>query len=122
MRPAHLDPLFAPLNSLPGIGPKAGELYARLLGRESIDDCRVIDLVFHAPHSLIDRRYQPGIARAPQGAIVTITGRVDRHQPPPPRTSQPYRVFLHDDTANWRSPSSASREIGWRRRCRSTKP
>ncbi len=98
MRPALLDPLFAPLNSLPGIGPKAGELYARLLGRDSIDDCRVIYLVFHAPHSLIDRRHQPGIARAPQGVIVTITGRVDRHQPPPPRTSQPYRVFLHDDT------------------------
>jgi ATP-dependent DNA helicase RecG len=98
MRPSLLDPLFAPLNSLPGIGPKAGDLYARLLGRESIDDCRVIDLVFHAPHSLIDRRHQPGIARAPQGVIVTITGRVDRHQPPPPRTSQPYRVFLHDDT------------------------
>ncbi len=98
MRPALLDPLFAPLNSLPGIGPKAGELYARLLGRESIDDCRVIDLVFHAPYSLIDRRHQPGIARAPQGAIVTITGRVDRHQQSPPRTSQPYRVFLHDDT------------------------
>ncbi|CAN7511801.1 ATP-dependent DNA helicase RecG [Pararhizobium sp. LjRoot255] len=98
MRPALLDPLFSPLNSLPGIGPKAGELYARLLGRESIDDCRVIDLVFHAPHSLIDRRHQPGIARAAQGAIVTITGRVDRHQPAPPRTSQPYRVFLHDDT------------------------
>jgi len=98
MRPALLDPLFASLNSLPGIGPKAGELYARLLGRESIDDCRVIDLVFHAPHSLIDRRHQPGIARAPQGAIVTISGRVDRHQPPPPRTNQPYRVFLHDDT------------------------
>ncbi|WP_426130298.1 ATP-dependent DNA helicase RecG [Pararhizobium sp. PWRC1-1] len=98
MRPALLDPLFAPLNSLPGIGPKAGELYARLLGRDSIDDCRVIDLVFHAPHSLIDRRHQPGIARTPQGVIVTITGRVDRHQPPPPRTSQPYRVFLHDDT------------------------
>ena len=97
MRPALLDPLFAPLNTLSGIGPKAGELYARLLGRESIEECRVIDLVFHAPHSLIDRRHQPGIARAPQGAIVTITGRVDRHQPPP-RTNQPYRVFLHDDT------------------------
>ncbi|WP_275791101.1 ATP-dependent DNA helicase RecG [Pararhizobium gei] len=98
MRPAILDPLFAPLNTLSGIGPKAGDLYARLFGRESIDDCRVIDLVFHAPHSLIDRRHQPGIARAPQGSIVTITGRVDRHQPAPPRTSQPYRVFLHDDT------------------------
>lgn len=99
MRPALLDPLFAPLSSLPGIGPKLGEAYARLLGRESIDDCRVIDLLFHAPHSLIDRRHQPGIALAPQGAIVTITGRVDRHQPPPRgKSNLPYRVFLHDAT------------------------
>ncbi|MCA1365871.1 ATP-dependent DNA helicase RecG [Bradyrhizobium sp. BRP14] len=99
MRPALLDPLFSPLDTLPGIGPKTGELYARLLGRESIEDCRVIDLLFHAPHSLIDRRRQPGIAYAPQGAIVTITGRVDRHQPSPRgRPNVPYRVFLHDDT------------------------
>lgn len=99
MRPALLDPLFSPLNTLPGIGPKIGELYARLLGRESIEDCRVVDLVFHAPHSLIDRRQQPGIANAPQGVVVTITGRVDRHQPPPPgKQNLPYRIFLHDET------------------------
>lgn len=99
MRPALFDPLFSPLNTLPGIGPKIGELYARLLGRESIEDCRVVDLVFHAPHSLIDRRQQPGIANAPQGVVVTITGRVDRHQPPPPgKQNLPYRIFLHDDT------------------------
>ncbi|CAN7296800.1 MULTISPECIES: ATP-dependent DNA helicase RecG [Ensifer] len=99
MRPALLDPLFSPLNTLPGIGPKIGELYARLLGRESIEDCRVVDLVFHAPHSLIDRRQQPGIANAPQGVVVTITGRVDRHQPPPPgKQNLPYRIFLHNDT------------------------
>lgn len=99
MRPALLDPLFSPLNTLPGIGPKVGELYARLLGRESIEDCRVVDLVFHAPHSLIDRRQQPGIANAPQGVVVTITGRVDRHQPPPPgKQNLPYRIFLHDET------------------------
>ncbi|WP_377288731.1 ATP-dependent DNA helicase RecG [Rhizobium sp. SG2393] len=99
MRPAILDPLFAALDSLPGIGPKVGPLYAKLLGRESITDCRVIDLLFHAPHGLIDRRKQPGIADAPQGSIVTITGRVDRHQPPPRgKSSVPYRVFLHDET------------------------
>ncbi|OKP75445.1 ATP-dependent DNA helicase RecG [Ensifer adhaerens] len=99
MRPALLDPLFSPLDTLPGIGPKIGELYARLLGRETIEDCRVVDLVFHAPHSLIDRRQQPGIAHAPQGIIVTITGRVDRHQPPPRgKPNLPYRVFLHDET------------------------
>jgi ATP-dependent DNA helicase RecG len=99
MRPSLLDPLFASLSSLPGIGAKTGELYARLLGRESIEDCRVIDLIFHVPSSIIDRRKQPGIALAPQGSIVTITGRVDRHQPPPRgNSSVPYRVFVHDDT------------------------
>jgi len=98
MRPAILDPLFASISSLPGVGPKVADLLVKLLGRESLDDTRVIDLLFHAPSSIVDRREQPGIARAPQGTIVTITGRVDRHQPPPPRTSQPYRVFLHDET------------------------
>ncbi len=99
MRPALLDPLFAPVASLPGVGPKLAGLIATLLGREEADDCRVIDLLMLAPHRLIDRRYQPGIALAPQGAIVTVTGRVDRHQPPPRgNRSVPYRVFLHDDT------------------------
>ena len=99
MRPAILDPLFASISSLSGVGPKVSELLVKLLDRETIDDCRVIDLIFHAPHSIIDRREQPGIARAPHGAIVTITGRVDRHQPPAnPRSNVPYRVYLHDET------------------------
>lgn len=99
MRPAILDPLFASISSLSGVGPKVSELLVKLLDRETIDDCRVIDLIFHAPHSIIDRREQPGIATAPQGAIVTITGRVDRHQPPPnARSNVPYRVYLHDET------------------------
>jgi ATP-dependent DNA helicase RecG len=99
MRPFILDPLFASLSSLPGIGAKTGELYARLLGRESIEDCRIIDLLFHVPFGLIDRRNQPGIALAPPGAIVTVTARVDRHQPPPRgNRNAPYRIFLHDDT------------------------
>ena len=99
MRPALLDPLFASVSSLPGVGPKLAELLARLLGREDAEDARVLDLLFHAPSSIVDRRNQPGIALAPEGVIVTITGRVDRHQPPPPgKSSMPYRVFLHDQT------------------------
>ncbi|EJT05914.1 ATP-dependent DNA helicase RecG [Rhizobium sp. CCGE 510] len=99
MRPAILDPLFSPISGLPGVGPKIADLLVKLLGRETLEDCRVIDLIFHAPFSLIDRRNQPGIARAPQGAIVTITARVDRHQVPPRgKSNNPYRVFLHDET------------------------
>ncbi|MBL0372979.1 ATP-dependent DNA helicase RecG [Rhizobium sp. KVB221] len=99
MRPSLLDPLFASLSSLPGIGQKTGELYARLLGRETLEECRIIDLLFHVPQGLIDRRKQPGIALSPAGAIVTVTARVDRHQPPPRgNSSVPYRVYLQDDT------------------------
>ena len=99
MRPTILDPLFSPVSGLPGVGPKISELFVKLLERETPDDCRVIDLLFHAPSSLVDRRNQPGIARAPQGAIVTITARVDRHQAPPRgNRNVPYRVFLHDET------------------------
>ena len=99
MRPSLLDPLFASVSTLPGVGPKLAQLLASLLGREDAEDARVVDLMFLAPHRLIDRRNQPGIARAPQGAIVTVTGRVDRHVPPPRENrSAPYRVFLHDET------------------------
>ena len=99
MRPTILDPLFSPVSALAGVGPKIAELLVKLLGRETPEDTRIVDLLFHAPHSLIDRRNQPGIARAPQGAIVTITARVDRHQAPPRGKSNiPYRVFLHDET------------------------
>ena len=94
MRPALLDPLFSPLSSLPGIGPRLGELFARLLGQESLEECRVVDLLFHFPHGIVDRRRQPGIAHAPQGTIVTVTGRVDRHQPPPTARSM---IFVTPD-------------------------
>ncbi|KAA3512226.1 ATP-dependent DNA helicase RecG [Agrobacterium rosae] len=99
MRPALLDPLFATVATLTGVGPKLADLLAKLLGRDSVEESRVVDLLFHAPYNIIDRRNRPGIAHAPQGAIVTIQGRVDRHQPAPPgNRSAPYRVFLHDET------------------------
>jgi ATP-dependent DNA helicase RecG len=99
MRPSILDPLFASVSTLSGVGPKLAQLLATLLGSDDADDARVVDLLYLAPHRLIDRRNQPGIARAPQGAIVTVTGRVDRHNPPPRENKNaPYRVFLHDDT------------------------
>ena len=99
MRPALLDPLFSSVASLSGVGPKLAQLLASLLGREDADDARVIDLLFLAPFRLIDRRNQPGIALAQQGALVTITGRVDRHQPAPRgKSNLPYRVFVHDET------------------------
>lgn len=99
MRPALLDPLFAPVESLPGVGTKLGVLLAKLTGRDEGEEARVLDLLFLGPHSLIDRREQPEIAFAKEGGIVTIKGWVDRHQPPPRgNRAAPYRIFLRDGT------------------------
>ena len=97
MRPTILTPLFASVSSLGGIGPKLSLAYDRLLGRGGTG-ARVIDLVLHAPTSVIDRRSMPGIARAAEGAIVTLDVRIDRHRKPPPGSRQPYKVFAQDDT------------------------
>ena len=99
MRPSILDPLFVPIISFAGIGPKIAALIARALGRENADDTRAIDLLLMAPHRLIDRRNQPGVAHATEHSIVTLKLFVDRHQPSPnARSNAPYRVFAYDET------------------------
>ena len=60
MRPALLNPLFASVTALPGVGPKLEKLYRRLVGRE--DGARVIDLLFHLPTGAVDRRARPSCA------------------------------------------------------------
>jgi ATP-dependent DNA helicase RecG len=99
MRPSILDPLFVPVTSYAGIGPKTATLIARAIGRESADEARSVDLILLPPHRLIDRRNQPGVAFAPEHMIVTLKLHVDRHQPSPRgRPNVPYRVLAHDDT------------------------
>ena len=51
MRPPLLNPLFAPITTLTGIGSKVERLYRRLLGRE--DTPRIVDLLFHLPSGTI---------------------------------------------------------------------
>src|SRR6185295_11696842 len=96
MRPSLLDPLFASLTSLPGIGPKLAKLFARLLDRETP---RAIDLLFHLPAGTIDRRARPKLADVPHDAVVTVAVTVDRHRPAPPnRPRAPYQVYASDET------------------------
>ncbi|MCH4542360.1 ATP-dependent DNA helicase RecG [Ochrobactrum sp. POC9] len=100
MRPSMLDPFFASVRSLSGIGPKVAALLGKLLGTDIPGaEPRVGQLLFLAPHSVIDRRNRPGIALAQEGAIVTLEVTVDQHQPASPgRSNVPHRVFAHDDT------------------------
>ncbi|HEY5379601.1 MAG TPA: ATP-dependent DNA helicase RecG [Pseudolabrys sp.] len=96
MRPLVLNPLFASLTSLPGIGLKLEQLYARLLEHETP---RVIDLLFHLPSGAIDRRARPKLNEVQAGQIVTVAVTVDEHRPPPRnRPRAPYRIVTSDDT------------------------
>ncbi len=93
MRPQILFPLFAPVRSLTGIGPRLALLVANLVGEH------VVGLLWHLPTGLIDRRFAPKIAEAPSGRIATITLTVAEHQKPAnPR--RPYRVIGHDETGS----------------------
>ena len=99
MRPPVLNPLFAPITTLAGIGSKVERLYRRLLGRDETP--RIIDLVFHLPTGTIDRRAQPKLRDVVPGGVVTVTVTVDRHRPAPPRRARaPYLIYASDDTGD----------------------
>ncbi|MEX2455207.1 MAG: ATP-dependent DNA helicase RecG [Rhodospirillaceae bacterium] len=91
MRPEILFPLFAPVTTLPGVGPKFGKLMERLAGPH------VVDLLWHLPTGLIDRRFSPKIAETAEGVIATLIVTVDGHEPAA-RRGLPYRVRCRDET------------------------
>lgn len=93
MRPEILFPLFAPTTSLPGIGPRLAGLLEKACGPH------VVDLLWHLPREIVDRRFSPKISDAPADQIVTLTVTVDRHDPPPDRR-RPYRIQCSDETGS----------------------
>jgi len=99
MRPDVLNPLFAAITSLPGIGSKVEKLYRRLLGRDDVP--RVIDLIMHLPTGVIDRRARPKLRDVQPDTVVTVAVTVDRHRPPPPhRPRVPYQIYTSDETGD----------------------
>jgi len=91
MRPKHLFPIFAHVTRLPGIGPKIANALEYLTGSQ------IIDLLWHLPSGVIDRRYSPKIADAAKGSIATLVITVDKHTPSP-RRGIPYRIRCSDET------------------------
>ena len=99
MRPTLLNPLFAPVTSLAGVGPRQDKLFRYLLSRD--DTPRLVDLLLHLPSSVIDRRARPKIRDAVVGTMVTLEVTVDRHRPAPPRNPRaPYLVYASDDSGD----------------------
>lgn len=93
MRPLILDPLFRSVRTLAGVGPKSVKLFEKLLGGE-----RIIDLLWHAPIDIVDRRHSPQLKDAKPGQIVTTTVTIKSHQMPK-RRGLPARVAAEDGTA-----------------------
>jgi ATP-dependent DNA helicase RecG len=90
VRPAILDKLFAPVTALPGIGAQIAKLFERLAGP------LVLDLIWHLPSGILDRRASPPIRQLEPDRIATIAVRVEAHQPGFGR--RPYRVLCTDNT------------------------
>jgi ATP-dependent DNA helicase RecG len=90
VRPAILDTLFAPITTLAGVGPQLAKLFERLAGP------LVVDLLWHLPVGIVDRRAQPPIGEIEHEQTVTVRVRVDEHAPGIGR--RPYRVYCSDDS------------------------
>jgi ATP-dependent DNA helicase RecG len=102
MRPPLLNPLFAGASGLKGIGDKLDRILAQFLrpahGTPGATT-RIMDILFHLPSGLVDRRFRPRIADLPREGVVTVEATVMRHRPPPPMNKRvPYRVEVSDGT------------------------
>jgi ATP-dependent DNA helicase RecG len=88
-RPEILFPLFAGLETLPGVGEKTARAFAGL------GVTRPRDLLFLLPHSVADRRRRPSIRGIALPATVTVEVTVGGHFPPIRKTG-PTRVMVRD--------------------------
>ncbi len=93
LRPEVLNPLFAKVTALRGIGPRLAKVVEKLVGE------KIVGLLWHLPAGLIDRRFSPKVGDAPPNEVVTLQVEVLAHSPPPPGNRRvPYRVTCGDDT------------------------
>ncbi|GJE59128.1 ATP-dependent DNA helicase RecG [Methylobacterium trifolii] len=100
LRPAILDPLFAPVRGLPGVGAKMAPMIERLLGTPE-RPARIVDLLFHLPHGGVARQLKGSIAEAPPGEPVTLGVTVVGHRAAQAGAGRrPHRVLVEDPTGD----------------------
>ncbi len=100
MRPTSLVPVFASALDLSGVGPRIEILLKKAVSLPpGVTTPRVVDLLWHLPTGVVDRRAEPTVAGATPGTIATLFVRVLKHRPSPRRnTRAPYKVACEDDT------------------------
>ena len=94
MRPEILYPFFVETASLPGVGAR---ISANL---EKVAGTRILDLLWHMPVDIIDRRSGPDLKDILFDQVATLEITVGKHDVVPARSKKPYRVWCHDDTGS----------------------
>ena len=88
MRPDLLNPLFAEIEVLKGIGPALAKPLAKL------GLARIIDLLFHLPTGIVHRQRIARLDDAAEGSIVSVEVTPTEYRQGGPRS--PFRVFATD--------------------------
>ena len=78
------------MTTLSGIGPRLGRLIERAAG------ALIVDLLWHLPTGIVDRRAAPSVRELEDGGIVTLKLKIERHEPGVGR--RPYRIICYDGT------------------------
>ncbi|MDQ3247122.1 MAG: ATP-dependent DNA helicase RecG [Pseudomonadota bacterium] len=93
MRPEVLNPLFAEVETLAGVGPQVAKSLAR------IGISRVVDLLYHLPTGMIERIRVPAAAPSLIGRIVVVE--LTPFDSRSPRSGRgPSRIFASDSEGN----------------------
>ena len=90
-RPEILFPIFSSVKQLTGIGPRLAKIVENFIGYN------IVDLFWHLPINIIDRRRMPKISNAEEGSVVTIIVTVRQHITPRVRRL-PHKVICYDET------------------------
>lgn len=94
MRPEILFPLFAPATRVKGVGAKLAPVIERMTGGD-----KIVDLIWHLPYGVIDRRPLAAIADVRPGMTITLLLTVSGHDAPQnPRS--PYRIHMRDQAGD----------------------
>lgn len=86
MRPEVLFPLYAPLDTLPGVGPALVKTLKRL-GLHFI-----IDLLWHLPSGIASFPFKPFLKDCEPGKPVALLATIVSYEPPPTKR-QPFKVL-----------------------------
>lgn len=94
MRPEALNPLFAEVETLEGVGPKV------MKPLEKLGLTRVKDVAYHLPERFVSRSAVADLDSASEGEQVIIALTAIEHRAPRAGSRGPYRVLAQDAAGN----------------------